>query len=145
VWQIIDPWVAGIGQYSFTNDGANSGNHVLKLEPDVDTPTIILGIYLYNGDAAARTAQIGLFSAGGTIVGEFYTASLGAGAFYSYPADSTMDLLIDGDTSEIQASIAAVAVSQDTKIAIAYKYLRGGTAPTLTTTGPTNCTIVGIV
>lgn len=128
-------------QYQFTNDGANSGNHVMKIEPAVGSPMIVYSWNIYNGDAAGRATTLVLSSAGAVELGILYTATLGATTFDMWPDEGGPigPLLLPGN-QELTSTVAAVAVSKATRHALTYRYF-GDTAPTITNSGPTNVTI----
>jgi len=135
--------------YSYTNDGANAGNHSLLVEPQSNSPIELLGFFLYNGDTSARAATINLYGAttgtGGPGVGQLYTANLGAAAFGGWPETGQPGGALPITTlQEVMSIIASVGTSQDTIANVILKYF-GDDAPTITPSGPTNCTIAGIL
>lgn len=128
-------------QYSFTNDGANSGDHSLKLEPASGCPVELVLWLIYNGDAAGRVTTLDYSTAGATQLCPLYTATLGATTFDAWPDEGTsLTPLPVPSTNEILSKVAAVAVSKASYHVLVYRYF-GATAPVITTSGPTNCTI----
>jgi len=131
-------------QYSFTNDGANSGNHSIKIEPATDCPMFLYNYAVYNGDAAGRATTLTLHGSGAVQLAVLYTATLGATSYDMWPDEGgAIGPLPVPANQELVSTVAAVAVSKATRHALVYRYF-GATAPTVTTTGPTNCTIAAI-
>lgn len=141
-------WDGGTWVYhaDITNDGSNSGNHTYSVVPGAGNELEVLYGRILNGDAAARTSQVLVKDVvGGEILARIVNRSLGAGLDHSFPAVSeAVDSaklsagarIIIAGLMELQAVIAAVAVSQDSAFGVVCR-IRGG-VPTVTLTSPTD-------
>lgn len=130
----------------FTNDGANSGNHSVLVQPAAGCPMEVLYASVKNQDTSARTCTIRVMSAGGVELIVLATASLAAAAILPFPAVLDMgSVALPFDSARrFQTDALAVAVSQDSVHTVVYRYF-GDTEPTLSTNEPTNCVVSGIV
>lgn len=135
------------------NDGANSGNHTYELSMAAGGRLEIEHFMVVNLDTAARTTTINLLAATGGATLEFLYGSAGvalnAAAAAIVPslgtAANAVGNLRAGDgritlapPETILATVAAVAVSQDTRCTIKARVWGG--KPTVTMTGPTGST-----
>lgn len=141
------------GDFSQVNDGSNSGNHTYELSMAAGGRLEIESFMVVNLDAAARTTTINLLAATGGATIEFLYGSAGvslnAAAAAIVPslgtAANAVGNLRAGDgritlapPETILATVAAVAVSQDTRCTIKARVWGG--IPTMTMTGPTGST-----
>lgn len=128
---------------NFLNDGVNSGNHSIIIQPAAGCPIELMWCTIKNADTSSRTCTAHISSAGGALVRTLFTSSLGAGAYDHYPDPATPTHgpgLPLNDELRVQTDALAVAVSQDSQHCIVYRYF-GATAPTITTSEPTGCTV----
>lgn len=125
-----------------TNDGSNSGNHVYTITVGAGNELEILYGNILNGDTSARTASA-VIDDGSTTTAFMESLSLGAGAQAGFPHANAAGTIETGPTRFIVAgtmrivvTVASVATSQDTALAIACR-IRGG-IPTVVLTSPTD-------
>lgn len=142
--------------YSATilNDGANAGNHVYTFTPASGSRLRLIGGQLLNGDAAGRVATADILIGTDIILSLFTTTTarsgtVAAGTTQGIPGNALLAAIngqvgqatgfIIPDGATFVVTLAAVAVSQDSKLDIMFEVWGG--APTVTETAPAGATI----
>lgn len=140
-----DYWAGAVWVYhaNITNNGSNSGNHVYAVSPGVGNEMELLYGSIRNLDAAARTANVEIDDGTNIFVSLVTAVSISASARTSFPGASSVassspvaagSRIILAGGMRLNATLAAVAVSQDSRFGIACR-IRGG-VPTVTLTSP---------
>lgn len=140
-------WEGAVWVYhaDIVNDGSNSGNHIYSIVPGGGNEMEILYGQLVNGDTSARVATI-MIDDGANQITRFLALTLGAGGVHGFPISNVVTAagagsgpyvrLIVAGSMRLRANVDAIAVSENTGLAIACR-IRGG-IPTVTLTSPTD-------
>ncbi len=132
---------------TITNDACCSGNHVYSVEPGRGNIAILIAGRFLNGDTAGRTGTIDVRNVDNSAMYRLVSATFAAGAFRTFPttevsadngfAGANQPYVLAG-LMDLNANLAAIAVSQDTAFSISM--LIHGEPPTVTLTSPGGAT-----
>jgi len=158
-------WLDGPGAIwsyadSIVNDGITSGDHVRVVTLTRGSRLEILHGFLYNGDAAGRAAYVriqdnnaGTESPLNQLTGtRVANVTIAAANLRSFPAaapyaDSVPNQVAQryflGNRMELEANLIAIAISQDSELALTGRVW--GPKPTVTVTSPAGSTLTTLV
>ncbi len=141
----LEKWAVWHFRATIVNDGVNSGNHDYVFTAGAGNVMVLLGGQILNGDAAGRVATVQLRDTDNAVIRRLIPAvTIAAAGRREFPtseasadnasASDGSPLVVSG-TEDLLASLASLAVNENSEVAV--QFLISGGIPTVVLTSPT--------